>query len=190
MTIKSSGSLALTEIQSEFGGANPVGMSEYVRGGTYVPANYPNRGITSSNLNITVSSYYSTQLRWAFNLTISANTVQFNLRDYMTANYSAYINGAIDFTITINANVYVYSNSTSIPAFDTGTSWPTGSTITIINNGYIVGCAGSGRPAGSYNQPTGGTGTGGNALNLGWAVSLIQLVLTIKNAHQVNCFPF
>lgn len=172
MTIKSSGSLALTEIQTEFGGANPVGMSEYVRGGTYVPANYPNRGITSSNLNIAVSSYYSTQLRWAFNLTISANTVQFNLSDYMTANYSAYINGAIDFTITINAGVYVYSNSTSIPAFDTGTSWPTGSTITIINNGYIVGCAGSGRPAGSYNQPTGGTGTGGNALNLGWAVSI------------------
>jgi hypothetical protein len=37
MTLQTSGAISLSQVQSEFGGANPVSMSEYYRGGSYVP---------------------------------------------------------------------------------------------------------------------------------------------------------
>ena len=36
MTLQASGAIALTEIQSEFGGSNPIGLNEYYKGGSYV----------------------------------------------------------------------------------------------------------------------------------------------------------
>ena len=38
MAVKSSGSLALSEIQTEWLGSNPIGMSEYYGDGDYLPA--------------------------------------------------------------------------------------------------------------------------------------------------------
>ena len=38
MAIPSSGSLAISAIQTEFGGSNPVSMSEYYSGGDNVPS--------------------------------------------------------------------------------------------------------------------------------------------------------
>ena len=59
---KTSGALALTEIQTEFGGSNPVGMSEYYGDGDYVPD-----GTTDGDDNaipesgaISVSHFYDT----------------------------------------------------------------------------------------------------------------------------------
>ena len=37
MTLQTSGAISLSQVQSEFGGANPISMSEYYRGGSYVP---------------------------------------------------------------------------------------------------------------------------------------------------------
>jgi len=37
MAIPSSGTVSLTTIQTEYGGSNPISLSEYYRGGTYVP---------------------------------------------------------------------------------------------------------------------------------------------------------
>jgi hypothetical protein len=37
MAIPASGPLSLTDIQTEFGGTNPIGLNEYYRGGPYVP---------------------------------------------------------------------------------------------------------------------------------------------------------
>lgn len=37
MALPSSGTLALSQIQSEYGGSNPISMSEYYRNGAYVP---------------------------------------------------------------------------------------------------------------------------------------------------------
>ena len=39
MAVQASGDdLKLSEIQTEFGGSNPIQMSEYYRGGSYVPS--------------------------------------------------------------------------------------------------------------------------------------------------------
>ena len=58
MTIKSSGSLALTEIQAEFGGSNPVSLSEYYRGGSYVTDN--NTGVPTSGEVSLAADFYGT----------------------------------------------------------------------------------------------------------------------------------
>jgi hypothetical protein len=50
----------------------------------------------------------------------------------------------VNVTVTVNAGIYVWSDSTSLPAFDTGSPWPAGSTITLVNNGYIMGKGGNG----------------------------------------------
>ena len=36
MTISSSGPIKFSDLQAEFGGTNPISLSEYYRGGTYV----------------------------------------------------------------------------------------------------------------------------------------------------------
>lgn len=59
MPLQSTGLIALSELQTEFGGVNPISMREYYRGGTYVPNNYVNQSIPTSGL-IKPSSFYST----------------------------------------------------------------------------------------------------------------------------------
>jgi hypothetical protein len=56
MALPTSGALALTDIQTEFGGINPINMSEYYRGGLYVTIN--NIGVPASGL-INIGSFYS-----------------------------------------------------------------------------------------------------------------------------------
>jgi len=38
MALPTSGALPLSDIQTEFGGSNPVSLSEYYAGGSYVPS--------------------------------------------------------------------------------------------------------------------------------------------------------
>jgi hypothetical protein len=93
-----------------------------------------------------------------FTATISSSTQNYNVR---TAALAAGWDGVLKLaaTITINSGVYVWSDSTASPAFTSGTL-PTGSTITIINNGYIMGKGGLG---GGY--PTESGAGGGVAIN-------------------------
>lgn len=58
MPLQTSGTITLLDIQNEFGGSNPIGLSEYYRGGTYVPDNNSaNTGIPTSGA-ISLSSFY------------------------------------------------------------------------------------------------------------------------------------
>ena len=59
MTLPNSGSLALSQIQSEFGGSNPISLSEYYRGGPLV-ASIPNTSPIPSSGTIAVSNFYGT----------------------------------------------------------------------------------------------------------------------------------
>lgn len=55
MTIKASGSLALSEIQAEFGGSNPIGLAEYYRNLLVSPNN---TGIPTSG-QISIGQFYN-----------------------------------------------------------------------------------------------------------------------------------
>lgn len=53
MSLQSSGAISLSQIQSEFGGSNPISINEYYRGGSRVPAQITEQ--TSSNITYWVS---------------------------------------------------------------------------------------------------------------------------------------
>ena len=100
-------------------------------------------------------------------LTISSDTTNYNI---FTAAGSP--TSPVIVTLTINSGVNVYSTSTSSYALDTGSGWPSGSSITIANSGKIIGMGGAGG-AGQYATPSGGSGAagadGGPALNVQYA---------------------
>jgi hypothetical protein len=48
MVLQTSGSISLDDIQTEFGGSNPISINEYYRGGANVPDTAANSGIPTS----------------------------------------------------------------------------------------------------------------------------------------------
>ena len=60
MALPNSGSLSLSQIQSEFGGSNPISLSEYYRGGSLVP-NHSLTGNIAASGTISVDMFYGTQ---------------------------------------------------------------------------------------------------------------------------------
>lgn len=88
---------------------------------------------------------------FTFNATISSNTTNYNIK---SAAIAAGWDGLTQLvaTVTINSGVIVGG----APAFDTGASFPTGSSLALINNGSIMGSAGGG---GSGFQGAGGAGS-------------------------------
>lgn len=69
MPLPSSGPLSLNDIQTEFGGANPIGLSEYYAGGTYVPSGTTGtNGAVPSSGAIGIFSFYGTSAIIAYGL--------------------------------------------------------------------------------------------------------------------------
>jgi hypothetical protein len=152
MTLPTS-TISLSDIQTEFGGSNPISLSEYYASGTGIPsgvasgiANIPSSGVISFN-------NFHGAIR-TFNVTISSNTPDYNL---MTAlqNAGANITGTFVVKVTINAIVYAMNGSVG---FNTGPL--AGGAVYITNNSWIVGKGGAGG-AGAYG------GAGQRGLNGG-----------------------
>jgi hypothetical protein len=103
--------------------------------------------------------------RATINLVISADT---NNYDISSNRGGGYVAGETDVTLTINSGVSVGSTSTGTYALETGSSWATGDTITIVNNGTVKGCGGKGGDGGDgdYSSSFSGVGEdGGNGGN-------------------------
>lgn len=75
MVLQSSGAISLNDIQNEFGGANPIGLNEYYRGGSYVPNITANNSIPTSGA-ISLSNFYGTR-EYGFIATLSRSTSDF-----------------------------------------------------------------------------------------------------------------
>jgi hypothetical protein len=60
MALPASGTITLAQIQTEFGGSNPVSLNEYYRGGVNVP-NTVNTATIPTSGAISVSNFYGTQ---------------------------------------------------------------------------------------------------------------------------------
>ena len=61
MTLPTSGPLTLADIQTEFGGSNPISLSEYYSGGAYVPAGTSGtNGAVPSSGAISIWNFYGT----------------------------------------------------------------------------------------------------------------------------------
>ena len=167
MAIPSAGSaLSLSAIQTEFGGSNPISMSEYYAGGSNVPSGTTgDAGNIPSSGAIAVSQFYGSSNRIAIALTISSTTQSYNIYSNRGGTYSA---GNSDVTLTVQAIV----GSTGASGLDTGSQWTSGDTIKIINNSQIVGKGNAGG-AGGARSGAGSAGTAGQpALNLGYPVTI------------------
>lgn len=60
MTLQASAPISLANIVTEFGGAAPHSLSEYVRGGAYVPNVSQNNAVSTSASGLKISQFYST----------------------------------------------------------------------------------------------------------------------------------
>ena len=172
MAIPSSGSLAFSAIQTEFGGSNPISMSEYYAGGDNVASGTSgDSGTIPSSGTIALSEFYGSTARVAITLTISSNTANYSIYSNKGGTYSA---GFADITLVNNA--VVSSSSTGTAALDTGSGWTSGDTITIDNNSTVVGDGGDGGAGGAVSGTTAADavagGAGGNAINLQYAVTV------------------
>lgn len=116
-----------------------------------------NNGYTDTGkFYLTVSSNYN------FSPTFTSNFNDYNLR---TAALADGWNGfdIIDATIGIPPGIYCYSTNSTGYAFDTDSGYPAGSTLNIVNNGYIVGKGGNGGIGGRADLPYLTAGQGGTA---------------------------
>jgi len=141
MALPTSGAISLSAIQTEFGGTNPISISEYFAAADGVPGN---------NNPISFSDFYGTSS--IIDLDSVANPVVINgqnsLQEITVSDYIS--SGGV---LTIPSGWWIWSDNTS----------NAGMTIdipcTIINNGYIIGKGGNGAGTIGYNGTAGGPAT-------------------------------
>lgn len=157
--MQSSGAITLAQIQAEFGGSNPIAMSEYYRGGAYVTNNNIS---VPTNGTISVSNFYGTTFRPQLTYTIAAN-IEFAVINPTTL--PGYIAGKSDITIVVNPGIYVYNTVVWNPSMRILAA-NSGDTIRLVNYGYIMGCGGHvwPHPTSSYY--------GGNAIDIYFPVTI------------------
>lgn len=155
--------ISINQIATEFGGTAPHGINEYYRSGGLVPNSTTNSNIPTSGA-ISLGNFYGGVNR----ITGSAGSVSLssNILNYVfnPTKLTTYVAGATDAILTIDSGVYVYSDDVTLAAL-TISGWTTGDTITIINNGYIIGRGGNG--AGGINLAGQDAGT---AISLSFSV--------------------
>ena len=139
MTLQASGAISLSNVQTEFGGSNPISISEYYGKATGIPASG----------QISLSHFYGKSAAFVFNQTISSPVNDYILR---SAAIAAGWDGVKPLIATVTVNNFVGSSSAGSWAFQTGSPFPAGSSISIVNNHWICGKGGVG----------GNSGVGGN----------------------------
>lgn len=143
--------ISLSAIQHEFGGSNPISLSEYYAGGSQVAAGtlgYPDGvgTVIPSSGQIKLGNFHGSSN--SFTLTISSNTLELNVRNQAI---SAGWDQNTKLIIVVNPNVYVYSDNTSNPAMLFTGDYPNG--VDLYNYGNIIGRGGNG---GSGSRGTSG----------------------------------
>lgn len=170
--LPSSGALSINDINTLFGRGN--NLNAY-RGTTYYTSSAG--PFTFSSGSISMNNFYGTgpiANRSTLTYTFSSNTANASLNVSAIGGYTA---GTSDITVYVNSGVYLYSTSTGTPGF-TISGGTSGDTITIVNNGYIMGMGGvggQGRGSPTYGQPG---GAGGTALSVSTGINI-----TVNNTN-------
>lgn len=150
MALPGSGTLLLSQIQTEFGGSNPISLTEYYRGGSFVGSN--NTNVPTSGA-ISVTDFYGATA--IFTITISSNQANYNLA---TAASSAGWNGSAPVVLNINSSVFLYSTDTANAGLIISNAFNSGG-LTINNSGNIIGMGGAGgTPGGTVSSRNGAAG--------------------------------
>lgn len=76
MALQTSGAISLSDIQTEFGGSNPISLSEYYAGGSYVPSGTSGtNGAVPTSGAISLSDFYGTQAGVTITVTEGTDTI-------------------------------------------------------------------------------------------------------------------
>jgi hypothetical protein len=162
MPVKPSGSLGFSEIQAEFGGTAPINISEYYRGGAYVPNVAINNAIPTGGA-IAVSNFYGAtniiEIRYV--ISAGAYVVNLNMDSAMAASLGYPIGSGVPlkFIFELQGGAVLGSTNPDVPAlYITPDGMPANTQLEIIVGGgaYITG---AGR-----NGGYGGGGRGGTAI--------------------------
>jgi hypothetical protein len=134
MALPASGAISLSDFNTELGitAGTTISMNDAGVGGLLGLA---------SGAEASFSDYYGASSIVDIALTIAANTNNYNI---FSSKGGTYVAGKSNVTLTINSGVSIGSTSASAAALDTGTGWASGDTITIVNNGTVVGKGGNG----------------------------------------------
>jgi len=97
-------------------------------------------------------------------MAVSASATELNLYTLYTSSYGT-PSAAVNLQVTVNAGVVLRSNSVTAPALTTG-AFPSGTVVTLINNGVIHGKGGKGANGGTATVAPVAGEDGGPALNL------------------------
>lgn len=117
--------------------------------------------------------------------TIAASTGTYNIRTAFTSAYPTWPGlpkASVD--VVVNSSIVVSAPGTGAYAMDTGTPWPTPSTIYLYNNGNIVGTGGNGGDGG--DDPPSGTPNNGFPGTPGGPSLLVQRSLVLVNGGIVG----
>jgi hypothetical protein len=162
MTLPTPGvSLSMSQIQGEFGGSNPISLSEYYAGGSYVPAGTTgSNGAVPSSGTISISKFYGTS-----NAIIAFDS--YNLSDFELDPNDATC------YYQINSNGNVYGTNVGVP-LDLLEQW---ATPTSIASQYEVFA--------TLNTGSLSSGTTGSWLSLGttrlWSVTRTTVGARVAN---------
>ena len=168
-----------TEMNGGSGGAFPSAATPTAPQGTAMPLNnatFRSR-LTDTAVNATLS-LSSLRGNAYLRFTIAANTATtYDIRSALAgAGWNTTSKGSAD--VVVNSGVVVGIGSTGSYAMDTGAAplWPSPSTITVINNGTIVGMGGAGGNGGPSPNPSFSTAgaAGGPALRAQRAMTLVN----------------
>jgi hypothetical protein len=165
MTLQATGAVSFSQINTELlkSPTAQIALNDSLVRGLF--------GVTSGAIGI--NNGYGKQYRIWANITISANTANYSLTSTVVNTFlgSGYVAGITDTIITINSDVYIYSSSTATPSFSIS-SFTSGDTVKIINNGTIIGAGGAGGTGANYGGTGGDGGIGGTALYSRFATSV------------------
>lgn len=98
---------------------------------------YGNETITCANGYILQSGACSL-VSYVFNQVITTNIANYNLKSAAIAAWWNQVT-PLSATITLSGSAYIYSSSTTTPAFDTGNGFPVWTQLVLINYWFIVG---------------------------------------------------
>jgi len=102
---------------------------------------------------------------FVFRQTISSDATNYVLRNAaITAGWDGIV--PLDAEVTVSSGIVLSADSTGQYAFDTGVTFPAGTTLALINNGFVIGMGGAGGAA--YTAGS----NGGPALRAQYAIGI------------------
>lgn len=118
MVLQTTGPIAMQNIQEEFGGTNPINLSEYYVGGVYVPSHSGTSTIPTSS-TIALSNFYGTTRGSPVNEIVGAFfNNEIAVRNYLTSkesiSYGFETNTETDLTYGISTPTNRYSTSVDV----------------------------------------------------------------------------